>query len=184
MHAIFKDRCQGRAHVRADYRARPRAYCHPVDGTRSRAARPRCGSWNGRSVSVPPCGYRRASSRTVMRRYLSLGGGRGSEHGGAFGFSSARSCTSALDSLSLLKPHLCPSKAWLKNVGSLLYRFRFKAFGLRYQLGSRSSSRRRIRAPVLRHDEKQIRCRHKGPYCAPAETIKDSQQTSMSLVDT
>jgi len=45
-------------------------------------------------------------------------------------------------------------------------RFRLKTFGLRYQLGSHSSSRRRIRAPVLRHDEKQIRCLHKGPYCA------------------
>jgi hypothetical protein len=41
--------------------------------------------------------------------------------------------------------------------------FSLKAFGRRCQLGSRTSSRRRVRSPVLRHDEKQIRCRHKGP---------------------
>jgi predicted transposase YbfD/YdcC len=33
----------------------------------------------------------------------------------AFGFSAARSCTSALDSVRPLKPHLRPSKAWLEK---------------------------------------------------------------------
>src|SRR5258708_37427751 len=31
----------------------------------SHVTRPRCANWNGRSESVPPCGYNRAPSRTV-----------------------------------------------------------------------------------------------------------------------
>jgi len=70
---------------------------------------------------------------------------------------------------------------WLNERGS--ERSHLLAFGLRYQLGSRSSSRRRIRELARHHGEKQIRCHHKVLYCASCETIKDDQQPSMFLVD-
>src|SRR5258708_26529601 len=42
----------------------------------------------------------------------------------------------------------------------------FKAFGQRYQLGSHSSSRRRIPELSRHHGGKQIPCHTKEPYCA------------------
>ncbi len=59
-------RCRGRARLRADCRAPRCGYCRPVDERLSRAARPRCESWSGRSASVPPCGCSRASARTIV----------------------------------------------------------------------------------------------------------------------
>src|SRR4029077_2298111 len=58
-------RCQGRARLRANYRAQPHASRHPVDEMLSHVTRPRCANWSETSESAPPCGYSPAPSRTV-----------------------------------------------------------------------------------------------------------------------
>lgn len=63
------------------------------------------------------------------------------------------------------------------------HRLPVKAFGLRYQFGSRSNSRWRIRAPVLRSWRKTNPSSYKDRIALPAEMIKDNQQTGIFLVD-
>jgi len=65
----------------------------------------------------------------------------------------------------------------------MLYRFRLRVFGPRYQLGSRSNSRQRIEAPVRHHVEKHIQCHREGLYCASAEDDQRQPADRMFLVD-